>query len=86
MPEHNRHNNDAQYQENKEHLKSQTEVVRNELEKGNPVSSLRMIKEFGIIDTRARIFALKKSGYKIGERKIVGGKGSKEWFLINEAA
>lgn len=83
MPEHNRHGQDASYQENKGHFKTQTEIVDEHLKK-EPVTSLLMMKLYGIIDTRARIYALKKSGRKIGERKIVGGKGSKEWFLIKE--
>ena len=81
LPAHNQHGNDEQFQENREHFKSQTEVVLEHLLKGEAVSSLTMFHKHQIMDCRARIFALKKSGYKIGERKVIGGKGSKEWYL-----
>lgn len=69
-------------EENRKHFQGQAQKVLEHLLKGERVSSLRMMQLHGIIDTRARIYSLKKAGHKIGEQKLKGG--FKEWFLIVE--
>ena len=68
---------------NRTHFSGQALKVLTLLMSGMPVSSAQMAQE-GIIDTRARIFSLRAKGFVISERKIVGGKGAKEWFCTFE--
>lgn len=79
--EHNRHGQDESYQENRQHYSNQTEIVLAHLDNGEWVSSKSMFELHQIMDCRARIYSLKKAGYKIVEEKIKGGKGSKLWRL-----
>jgi hypothetical protein len=79
---HNRHEgNDAMLQENRAHLSGQAKLCLDLLMKGEEVSSLKMVG-YGIIDTRARIFSLRKFGYQITEAKIPGAHGAKMWYCI----
>jgi hypothetical protein len=91
MPDRNRNGNDSQYQDNKSHFKTQTEVVMGHLERGEWVTGVDMYEKHRILDTRPRIAAIKKSligtGRVLLEEKIKGGHGAKRWGLedrINE--
>lgn len=87
MPSHNRNGNDEQYQEGKEHFKTQTQIVLEHLERGEEVTGELMYQLHRILDTRPRIAAIKKSlagTWKyIEERKIPGAHGAKAWRLVN---
>jgi hypothetical protein len=85
MPEHNRHGQDASYQENKSHFKTQTEIVMDHLEKGEWVSGVDMYEKHRILDVRPRIASIKKTlrltGRVLLEEKIKGGHGAKKWAI-----
>jgi hypothetical protein len=85
MPEHNRHGNDAQYQQSKSHFKTQTDIVMEHLEKGEWVTGVDMYEKHRILDVRPRIAAIKKSligtGRVLLEEKIKGGHGAKKWAI-----
>lgn len=95
MPEYNRFGNDAQYQENKDHFKNQTQIVLNHLLKGETVTGAKMYELHKIQDIRPRIASIKKSligtQHCLVEKRIIGGHGAKEWKLeriesVNKAA
>jgi len=85
LPAHNCNGNDSQFQENREHFKSQTEVVLEHLELGEWVTGIRMYELHKIQDIRPRIAAIKKllalTGRVLLEEKIKGAHGAKRWAL-----
>lgn len=73
---------------NRKHFQGQALKVLEHLLKGERVSGSRMFELYRIQDIRPRIAMIKKY-YPIGEEKIKGGHGAKEWYLqrltVNES-
>lgn len=77
--------NNEDYQENRLHFAGQAKKVLDILLEGKSVSSFEMMKQFNIVDTRARIYNIQKVlDIEIPETKIPRGHGAKEWKLTQE--
>lgn len=85
MPERNQNGNNESYQANKEHFKSQTEIVLEHLMRGETVTGTRMYELHKIQDVRPRIAAIKKTligtNMRLVEERIKGGHGAKSWRI-----
>jgi len=68
----------------RKHFSGQAKIVLDLLLSGESVSSREMFSKYNIVDTRARIFGLRKKGFKITEYKIPFAKGAKYWRMTNE--
>lgn len=77
---HNNRESDIQFDENIGHFQTQTERVLAILQSGETITSLKAYG-MGIIDVRARIKQIRDSGINVKDRKIVGGRGAKEYYI-----